>query len=160
MGQFDDFISRYFQQRFVADVASYAIPCWLATNQEGGPVSYARSDLGYQSRPNGLPFVTGEVQQLFDDRTSARPFDPASADRTIITLRPQTHPDLTTIGGGGVGEQVIQVEFVSITWGGGRFDLQDVACRASVITGYGSPIGQRGSEALYTLSFGTPYNIG
>ena len=90
MGQFDDFINRYFDPGFAAPATSYGVRCWLATNQDGGAVSYVNDVLGYQ--PGGdaypVPFATGEVHQLFNDRTSEHPFDPDSADRTIITLKP------------------------------------------------------------------------
>ena len=161
MGQFDDFINRYFDPGFAAPATSYGVRCWLATNQDGGAVSYVNDVLGYQ--PGGdaypMPFVTGEVHQLFNDRTSEHPFDPDSADRTIITLKPMRPVDQTSLIGA-PGEPVIQVEFRSITWGG-RFQLRDLTCRANVLSGYGSPIGQPAGvpEALYTLSLGTPFDI-
>src|SRR4051794_24489039 len=94
MGQFDAFVNRYFDVRFVAPVTQYGVRCWLATNQQGGGVSYATSLLGYErvaaATASRSVSVTGEFTQLFDDRhgRSGHSFDPDSGDRIIVPLRP------------------------------------------------------------------------
>ncbi|MBC8031268.1 MAG: hypothetical protein H7Z16_14235 [Pyrinomonadaceae bacterium] len=169
MGQFDTFVERYFNRGFVGQGTTFEATCWLTTIQEGGGVSYVRSPLRYQhgASADAWPILTGVVDHRFDDRTAAQNFDPNSADQTRITFRPIIPLDFSRSisvpggvggGGGGIpGELTMQVELESITWGG-RYRLQGLKCRANVISGYGSPIGNPPgvSEALYALSLGPP----
>src|SRR5256885_1634044 len=95
MGQFDDFVSRYFRPEF-SGPSVYGIRCWLAINQEGGPVSYAYARdllLYHPGVGHADPYVTGELNQLFSDRIGTQPFDINSGDRTIVTLKPWWAPD-------------------------------------------------------------------
>ena len=165
MGQFDEFINTYFEPRLANQ--EHVLPCWLVIIQEGGGVSYIRSDLGYRIRENTVsvgvenesrPYATGEVSQTFDSRLTMNgrlPFDPAQADRLRVTITPIMSSSYDF--GGGPTEARIQVSFDGITWPG-SYTLQGLTCRANVLSGYGPAIGRDG-EALFALALGSPYTL-
>jgi hypothetical protein len=156
----------YFRPSFVSK--EHLLPCWFVIIQDGGGVSYVKSDLGYRMPGDTIslgegndsrPYATGDVHQTFDSRLAMNGryrFDPDQADMLRVTITP-IMPSSYSLSSES-SEARIQVSFDGITWPG-SYTLQGLTCHANVLSGYGPAIGREG-EALFALALGSPYVLG